>query len=70
MKHFAVCIGNQGYEVSLEKRKFYEYNQDSLLEENNLIRIIDESGEGYIYPESLFMKIDIPIELVQKLEYA
>ena len=70
MKHFAVCIDNKGYEVSLEKRKFYEYFHDELLESKQLIKIFDESGQVYIYPDSNFMKIDIPIELVQKLEYA
>lgn len=59
-KHFAICICNEGYEVSLEKRKFYEVLDDSDAARHHQIRVIDESGEDYLYPENYFIKIALP----------
>ena len=72
MKHhkvepkFAVCINNEDYEVSLELRKIYKVLPDAKASEHNYIRVIDESGEDYLYPEDYF----IPIELPKALEKA
>jgi len=53
-KHqFAICINNRGYEVSLERRKLYEILADADAEKHQQIRVIDESGEDYLYPASL-----------------
>lgn len=59
-KHFAICICNEGYEVSLEKRKLYEVLADSDAAMHHQIRIIDESGEDYLYPQDYFINIALP----------
>lgn len=66
-KQFAVCIGNQGYWASLELRKLYPVLKDAFAEEHNLIRIVDESGEDYMYPSSYFVRVELPPELRQKI---
>lgn len=59
-KHFAICICNESYEVSLEKRKLYEVLDDSDAARHRQIRVIDESGEDYLYPQDYFIKIALP----------
>jgi hypothetical protein len=59
-KRFAVCIRNEGHEVSLELRKIYEVLPDTLAERHRLLRIVDESGEDYLYPEKFFLPIGLP----------
>lgn len=56
---FAVCISNRGYPVSLELHKIYRVLPDDDLEEGD-IRVIDESGEDYLYPAANFIVIDVP----------
>jgi hypothetical protein len=58
-KRFAVCLRNEGYEVSLEKRKIYEVLPDLVAERHEQIRVVDESGEDYLYPESFFAEIEL-----------
>jgi hypothetical protein len=66
MKHhkvepkFAVCINNEDYEVSLELRKIYKVLHDAKAAEHHYIRVIDESGEDYLYPEDYFIPIELP----------
>jgi hypothetical protein len=55
-----VCIDNDGYPASLEKRKIYVALPDPAAGKQGLIRVIDESGEDYLYPEALFRRIDVP----------
>ena len=52
---FAVCINNAGYPASLEPRKLYEVLPDSAAKALGQTRIIDESGEDYLYPAALFI---------------
>jgi hypothetical protein len=59
-KHFVVCVRNKGYEVSLETRKIYEVLRDPEAAKHKQIRVIDESGEDYLYPESYFASIELP----------
>lgn len=59
-KRFAVCIRNPGYEASLERRKIYQVLADPRAGRHDLIRVIDESGEDYLYPESYFAPISLP----------
>jgi hypothetical protein len=59
-KRFAVCLKNTGYEASLEPRKIYEVVPDQEAEKHRQIRVIDESGEDYLYPESFFAAIELP----------
>jgi hypothetical protein len=57
---FAVCIRNEGYEASLELRKIYQNVSDHESERHGLLRIVDESGEDYLYPKGFFLPIDLP----------
>jgi len=61
---WSVCIDNTGYAASLEARKLYLTEDDHKAETLGLVRVIDESGESYLYPQSLFlpMEIDHPVE--------
>jgi hypothetical protein len=59
-KHLVVCLENEGYPASLEKRKIYIALPDADAERHGLTRIIDESGEDYLYPRTLFRAIILP----------
>lgn len=59
-QRFAVCVNNEGYPASLEVRKIYEVIPDDKAAKHKLVRIVDESGEDYLYPEDYFVPIDIP----------
>jgi hypothetical protein len=58
-KRFAVCVRNKGYEASLERRKIYEVLPDPEAAKHKHLRIVDESGEDYLYPETYFAAIDL-----------
>ena len=70
LRQFAVCVANTGYEASLEVRKLYAVPGDSFAEADDLIRVIDESGDDYLYPANLFQKLELPAELQRKLGLA
>src|SRR5258708_25254825 len=53
-KQLVVCIDNEGYAASLEKRKIYVALRDAGAEKHGLLRIVDESGEDYLYPKTSF----------------
>lgn len=57
---FVVCINNKDYPVSLEIRKLYQVVPDESAAKHNMIRIIDESNEDYLYPVSYFVPIELP----------
>ena len=61
----AVCIHNDGFEVSLERRKLYEIVDDPLAAKDGLLRIIDESGDDYLYPATFFMRVQLPEPIAQ-----
>jgi hypothetical protein len=65
-----ICVDNHGYESSLETRKLYEVLPDKTAEKHHQIRIIDESGEDYLYPEKYFAPIRLPLVTKEKLELA
>ena len=69
-RQFAVCLANAGYKASLEVRKLYPVISDTVAEGDDLIRVIDESGEDYLYPARLFQKVELPAELQRKLRLA
>jgi len=56
---FVICIKNDDHPVSLEKRKLYQVIPDTEAERHGQIRIIDESGEDYLYPNDYFVAIDL-----------
>jgi hypothetical protein len=55
-----VCLKNKGYEASLERRKIYQVLPDAQAARNGQLRIIDESGEDYVYPQDFFAPIEVP----------
>ena len=59
-KQLAVCVDNKGYPASLEKRKIYIVLRDVAAEKHGLTRVVDESGEDYLYPKALFRPIALP----------
>jgi hypothetical protein len=59
-RHFVVCVDNQGYPAALETRKIYVALRDAAAEKHDLLRIIDESGDDYLYPRALFRSIELP----------
>lgn len=59
-KQLVICIKNDGYPVSLEKRKIYIALPDPTAEKHKQFRIIDESGEDYLYPKTFFISITLP----------
>jgi hypothetical protein len=65
-KNFVVCLKNKGYEVSLEPRKIYQVLSDPDAAKHRQLRVIDESGDDYLYPASYFT----PIELSQPVRRA
>lgn len=59
-KQLVVCINNDGYSASLEKRKIYVLLRDAEADRHGLVRVFDESGEDYLYPKKLFRPIALP----------
>jgi hypothetical protein len=59
-KHFVICIRNEDYPASLELRKLYVVLADAFAAEHQMLRIIDESGEDYLYPASYFVRVELP----------
>lgn len=66
-KHFAICIHNGEYAGTLELRKVYEVLDDASAEKRNYVRVIDESGEDYLYPRSWFVPVAVPAGTEQLL---
>ena len=65
MKHedsevaLAICVNNSGYEMSLERRKVYPVLPDADAAQHEYIRVIDETGEDYLFPASRFVLINV-----------
>jgi hypothetical protein len=57
---FAVCVRNKGYEASLERNKIYLVLPDPQAEKDGDIRVVDESGEDYLYPAKWFVAVEVP----------
>jgi hypothetical protein len=55
------CLDSTGYEVSLERRKIYVALPDAKAERAGYLRIIDESGEDYLYPATRFVAAELPV---------
>lgn len=59
-KRLLICVDNAGYEVSLERRKIYVAIPDAKAEHLGRVRVIDESGEDYLYPKKAFIEVALP----------
>ncbi len=66
-RQLVLCLFNEGYEVSLERRKFYQVLPDADASEHGQLRIIDESGEDYLYPATFFARLKLPTTLRRRL---
>lgn len=60
---FAICVKNEGYPASLERWKIYQLIPDRDAERHRHIRVIDESGEDYLYPREYFRLVTLPTPL-------
>lgn len=60
IRHFVVCVRNEDHQESLELRKIYEVLADPAGAKHNMIRVIDEEGEDYLYPQDWFLPIQLP----------
>lgn len=65
-RRFVICIENKGYAASLELCKIYQLVPDKAASSLQQVRVIDESGEDYLYPEDFF----VPVQLPQAVERA
>lgn len=59
-KTYVLCLSNEGYPASLEFKKIYELLHDAEAARKGLVRVIDESGEDYLYPQSRFAAVRLP----------
>jgi hypothetical protein len=69
-RSYVLCINNGTYPASLDVRKIYKCLPDPKAEAHGQIRVIDESGEDYLYPREFFLPIEIPAEAVRALARA
>ncbi len=67
LSEFVVCINNSDYPASLELHKIYRVIADEDASEEGDIRVIDESGEDYLYPSSYFVPIQVPQTVEESL---
>jgi hypothetical protein len=63
VKRLVICLDNTGYEASLEKRKIYVAVAvaDAAAGRVGHLRVVDESGEGYLYPKAMFLVAQLPL---------
>lgn len=69
-KRYVVCIKNKGFPASLVVRRIYECLPEPEAGKRGLLRVIDESGEDYLYPEELFVAIDLPKAVAEAVSLA
>jgi hypothetical protein len=62
-RRLVLCLSNEGYEVSLETRKVYVALADEAAAKHRLLRVIDESGGDYLYPQKFFAQVELPPSL-------
>lgn len=66
-RHFAICVRNDGYEGTLELRKLYAITDDPSAAKRNYVRVVDESGEDYLYPNAWFVPVELPRAVEKRL---
>jgi len=57
---YVLCVRNDGFTASLDTRKVYRAVADSVAEARGMTRVVDESGEDYLYPADCFVPIEVP----------
>jgi len=60
---YVICVNNDDYAASLEVRKLYASLPDDDAAQHGQLRVIDESGEDYLYPASYFVAVDLPADV-------
>jgi hypothetical protein len=66
-KGLVICVKNDGYAVSLERRKLYVALADARAAKHGQLRVIDESGEDYLYPQEFFVAVELPHSLRRRV---
>jgi hypothetical protein len=66
-KGLVICVKNDGYAVSLERRKLYIALADAQAARHGQLRIVDESGEDYLYPQEFFVAVELPESLRRRV---
>lgn len=62
-RELVLCLKNKGYEVALERRKIYQVIPDRAAALERMVRVIDESGDAYLYPATCFAPVKLPLAL-------
>jgi hypothetical protein len=60
-------VSNQNYPASLELRKLYPVLEDAFAAEHGMLRVIDESGEDYLFPSEYFVRVELPASIEKTL---
>lgn len=68
--NYVVCVSNRGYKASLVVRRIYQLVPDPEANKRGLLRVIDESGEDYLFPQKFFVEIELPKAVEKKLAMA
>jgi hypothetical protein len=66
-KPFVLCVDNAGYRASLILGKVYRIQPDPLAAKDDLVRIVDESGEDYLYHKDHFLFVDFPPNVTKRI---
>ncbi len=64
---YLLCVKNDGYSASLDLRKIYQALPDATAAQRQYVRVIDESGEDYLYPAKWFVAVDLPAKAKRML---
>ncbi len=59
-QRYVICVSNEGYRASLDVRRVYRSVPDAEAEKSGHVRVVDESGEDYLYPRAMFVPIEVP----------
>ena len=66
-RRYVLCVSNDGYPAALEPRKIYQVLADADAARHELVRVVDESGEDYLYPKTYFVSLRLPRNVRQAL---
>ena len=67
---FAICINDGGYVDDLKVRMVYQVLPDESAAKSNYLRVVDETGEDYLYPDTYFLPVDLPQAIKDALLHA
>jgi hypothetical protein len=65
-----VCVKNRGFAASLELRKLYRAIPDPVAGSHRLLRVVDESGQNYLFPENYLVTLDLPAAVARAISGA